>query len=518
MSFGMILGGLEIKFMMLDERFINLIKNKDVNTLCRIFYKGHKAAENLTPTQQYIIKKIAFPDKNRVNISAMTRYGKTQCVAFGIGLYIYFNKNKKIPLVGPKRDQTNILRNYMSELIYISPFLREIAELEGGGVERLKKESSKKRQTFKNGCQYEVFSAYNEGNALMGFGGELIILDERCLMSREAEAKIRRMLGDDPENAIMISLFNPWEVDSGAYDDWIDPNSENIRVDWKLALKEGRTTREFIDEMKRKLPPLAFTVLYESNFPEMTEDSIFNITWYQECIKNKFTLWEEVKKLRENISKAEQELERIKRENYPIHEKEKKIRQQESLINELKKDLSEYKVRISCDPADKGLDYTVIYWGVIHGSKYQLIGYFSEPTSDNMEIASKIYDIHKEIQSTEWFIDGHGLGVGVISRLNQIKKENKINVKVKDCLFGGSPTKKDIYKNLKAENYFRLRAILKENRIQLLDIPELKSELMKMKWKKSSEKTVIEDPKKSPDYADALVYFIWRDKKQLAWF
>ena len=67
---------------------------------------------------------------------------------------------------------------------------------------------------------------------------------------------------------------------------------------------------------------------------------------------------------------------------------------------------------------------------------------------------------------------------------------------------------------MKAENFFRLNDLFDDEMIYIPDNKKLNKELISMRWKfNSSNKIVIEDPDKSPDFADSLVYFVWRDKK-----
>jgi len=98
-------------------------------------------------------------------------------------------------------------------------------------------------------------------------------------------------------------------------------------------------------------------------------------------------------------------------------------------------------------------------------------------------------------------------------------QENNIeNVKVRGCHFGEQANKKDNFMNKKAENYFRLQALFNEGSIQIIDNRNLTRHLLGIKWElSSSEKKKIVDPEDySPDWADALVYFTWKDSKEMA--
>jgi len=481
-----------------------LIRRRDVKTLVRGWFNF-----NLTYTQELIVRTIAFREHNRINISAMTRYGKSKCVTLGLLIYIILNKDQKIVFIGPTIDQALILRSYMTEGILQCADLQDIIELTATGLQALKKEASRKRQTFKNGMEYAIFSVEGDANRVMGIGGDVIVREEDALISREADIKIIRMLGDNPENGMQINLMNPWDVDTTAYDDWTSPDFFNIHVSWQVALKEGRTTQAFIDEMRRRNPPLAFTVLYDSKFPGKGEDSIFDMEWIDKCMKNNFSLWDDYQKLKKQYNA-------VANVN-PVN------------ASQLLKKLGNYKFIISDDPADKGLDLTVDWWGINYGNQYQIVGEYDEAVSDNMAISSQLFKISDDNGgATHLHIDSLGLGTGVVSRSRQIKKERGQNIVIKECSFGANALDEKVFDSAKSENYFRLRDIIKEGRIDLPGLDDsvmggaarkLRSELMKMKWDQfgTRKRTRIIDPEKSPDFADALVYFVWKDKREFSY-
>jgi len=347
-------------------------------------------------------------------------------------------------------------------------------------IERLKKETSRRRWTFKHGCQLLTISAHGEANRLMGFGADLIICDEAALISRDAWARIVRMLGDDPENSVLIELANPWEIDNKYYDHYVSGRFKVIHIGWEEALEEGRTTQTFVDEMRAELTPIEFTVLYESRFPSEAEDSLFKLDWVNNAVNVIFPM--------------------------------------------------EGKRIISCDPADKGLDRTVLMYGFVDNGRYKVEEIYSEPISDNMAIANRIIDWTNTKNVNIINIDCIGIGAGVLSRVKEVLRGKNININA--CHFGEAPEQisqklshlptstKKRFRNKKAEQYFRLRALMEDGMIDIPDNIKLRSELMKMKWERGpSEKIRIIDPEdKSPDFADCLCYFCWKDKNETSWF
>lgn len=387
------------------------VKNKEIRVLVKYYFNF-----NLTPKQEEIVRLIAYAEYPRVCINAMTRYGKSRCVAIGVTLYILFNKNKRVAIIAPQEEQASIIRNYIAEHIISSPVLANLVEIDrDNSIERLKRETSRRRWTFKNGCQLLTISAHGEASRLMGFGANLVICDESAKISREAYAKIVRMLGDDPENSILIELANPWDKDNKYFEHYVSGRFKVLHIDYKDAISEGRVTETFIEEMRLELTPLEFTVLYESKFPDEAEDSLFSYKEINRAIENNF-------------------------------------------------DISEGAGIISCDPADKGLDFTVIYYGHEKAGKYKVEYIYSEPKSENMTIANRIIKLFEEKGDVKKInVDCIGIGVGIVSRLKEVLG-GKCNINA--CHFGESPedinkdlptSSKKRFINKKAEQYFRLK-------------------------------------------------------------
>ena len=482
-----------------------------------VAYKVYKKfGYMLSPGQADAVRRLVFRENKlgnpckRFSISAMTQYGKTRIVAIAMGLYLDDPDIKvKIAFIGPKDVQAGILREYLSEMVLDCPSLLKKARITASGEERITKEASRKRMTFTDGSEYRVFSAEGEANRLMGFGVGIkdgmgiIIKDEACLIPRNANSKINRMMGNNPEDCILIELYNPWERDNVAFDHTLDPEFDKIHIGWKQAVAEGRTTQKFVDDQRKELTPLEFTVLYDSLFPEESEDSLFNLKRIKEAEERKYHFEEELKAIEHKLSEPH--------------------KYTESEIKTAKINLQRYRRIVACDPADKGLDESVIFWGTEKENKFQLVGYYSEPKSEPMELVGRIVArsekfIGRKVQGLIK-IDRIGIGSGSFSRLKEvIHEKNYRNIKVLGCHYGETAMKKDYYLNKKAENYFRLQAIFNEGMISILELRKLKTQLIAMKWEHtSSNKKKIIDPDKSPDWSDCLVYFVWKDRTGLSY-
>ena len=497
----------------MTDLLYQLLKNRDivsVKTLVAWLFPNVKSAQNITYYQAYIVKRIAFSEVKRLSISAFTRYGKSQMVAIAVCIYILINENKKIKFIGPTDDQASIIKNYMSELILGSRgnILLDLADIElMEKKDRIKAEASAKRMTFKNGCEYRVVTAHGKGFSAMGHGADLVIMDEATLISRDSYAKITRMLGDDPENAVLVELYNPWDRDTKAFDHSISSRFERIKINWKIGIKENRITDDFVEEMRNDMTPLQFTVLYESEFPDEAEDSLHSLRSINECEEVKYNFLEEVNIILKELDR-------------------KDLSESESI--RLKKELERYEFRVSCDPADKGLDFTVMMWGIVKDkAEFELYGVWSEAKSESMAIVGKIMNKVTDFVPKRCkggiYIDKIGIGTGAESRLRELRSEKEMeNVKVVGCHYGEKANNSKEFRNKKAENNFRLRDLMISKLVsfdkilKLQEYVKLKGELLSIKWEiTSTEQKKIIDPEKSPDYSDCLVYFVWKDKKEL---
>lgn len=432
------------------------LRRKDVKGLCEGLLHFSP-----TPKQESIIKKIFYQEHKRIIINCMTRYGKTRSVSAAVALYLIFNKNKHIFFVGPTATQTSIIRNYLAEFITQNPVLRNLLQKNNTGIDRIKEELSRKRMTFNNGCELTVISAEGEGERLVGFGGDLIILDESCLIKATVyRSKISRMLGDSP-NAMLVEISNPWNRDNHYFEHWAKhPNFHKIHIGWQDALAEGRTTEEFIAEQRSQLTPTEFQILYDSEFPDQAVDSLFDYKKVNEAIECFL----------------------------PFGGDKDKI--------------------LSCDPADKGLDYTVIYAGERQKGRWRVYKTYSEAKSEQTSVAGRLYKMW-ELESARSINVDYGMGVGIISILKEQIPGNKC--KITPCVFGSKPKDARRFLNRKAEAYFQLAELFNNNSISIPKHEMLIKELLSIKWRYSSNgKIQIVDPEdKSPDFADSLVILTW---------
>jgi len=467
-----------------NEKIINeAIKNKDVRFLCKYYF-----GDDISPLQEVMIRIIAFKEHNRFAVSAMTRWGKSFCISRGVALNFLMNTNQRCYFLGPKQEQAAILRDEMTYVILNCKELLNEADLEMKGTDKIRKEASKTRMTFtKPNNEYRVFSAEGDANRLMGHGigpgGGYVIKDEAVLIPDTANAKIMRMAGDNPENTMIIEAFNPWNRDNKVHEHVNDPNWEYMHVGWEDAVKDGRVDREFVEEQRRDLTELEFTVLYESNFPGESEDQLIPYWAIQKAIRP-------IPKL-------------------PVAD----------------------ECRFGIDVAEMGKDFTVVAAGTKHAGLYVLDQMKWWGKKEVMETVGNIVLLENDRNKVDLIRpDATGMGTGVAGRLEELKKDGKIQARIERFVSAKSPRTKKLkeeYLNMKAQAFFHMRKVFVNGNIIIppeiaKGCPQLISELGKMKWKpNSSAKKQILDPgeakddtsvKKSPDFADALCYMVFDDE------
>lgn len=440
--------------------------NEDVLALCKYYWDI-----DLKTNQRKIVRSIAFSHSKRVVISCITRYGKSYCVSMGVLLWIIRNSNKRVALIAPTNEKTSIIRNYIYNFITMSETFSGLVDIEKKGVERIRKEVSRRRMTFKNGVELRTLSAEGKGEQLMGFGADLVVVDEECDIDYEVyRARITRMLGDNSES-VYVGIGNPWHRDNQMWQHWINPDWLHIHIDWRIALEEGRISQEFLDEQRNELTAIEFEVLYEANFPSTAPDALIEWNWIERAYTN-----------RPEIPKG--------------------------------------KTVIGMDVAEMGLDLTVVTPGIITDDMF----YFAfEPEhwgkQETMPTVGRTIPIIEKFNPVHIQVDATGIGSGVHSRLSELKTEGLIKCDVYAFKGGLAPNglkDKQRFANMKAMAWWYLRKLFEEGKISIPKHRVLIDQLSKMKWEfTSSHKIRIRDPgtkegdtaeQKSPDFADSLCY------------
>lgn len=216
-----------------------------------------------------IVDIIASRRYPRTQLILPTQYGKSLAVALGVLLRVAHFR-EKWAIVAPTEDKARIIMDYIIDHIFDDEVFRERLEYYDT-KEKLKQNKSKTRLSFRGAGEVRVYTA-NANNskevkkALMGFGAPNIVLDESALIPDDVYATVKRMLGGSRDN-FLLEIGNPF-FRNHFYRNWFGERYMKIYVDVWMALKEGRYTHDFVNEMKEEA---FFDVLYDCLFPDASE-------------------------------------------------------------------------------------------------------------------------------------------------------------------------------------------------------------------------------------------------------
>ena len=292
----------------------------------------------------------------------------------------------------------------------------------------------------------------------MGFGAPNVIEDESALVPDIVHAKALRMVGGTNNNFFM-KVGNPFHRNH-FYKSHMNPNYFKIIVDYHTALKEGRLTQEFIDEMQQQ--PL-FDILYEVKFPE--EEMMDTKGWMP-------------------------------------------LLSDRQVENAMSKGLQAFgNLRLGGDVAGGGRNYSVV---VLRG--YNVARkIFKENLRDTMQFGGHIRTFQQQlsVKANDVFIDATGIGKGLYDRFKEMEVDPKYG-SVNGIYGASEPLNKQMFANKRAENYWLAREwIIRGGQLEE-DVDWM--QLARVKYKVNSSGKIIIMSKEemlrngidSPDVADAF--------------
>lgn len=346
-----------------------------------------------------ILNRKSPSGKNKIHVMAHTRYGKSIIVGAGVAIMASIKK-QKWAIVAPTKEDAQIIMDYVLFFCMGDPIIKQLLKTDARilKTEMLTQRRSRDHITFLNGGEIRTYSA----GQVMGHGAQNIILDEACIATDEEEAKVFRMLGDNPKDFFIMKIGNPFE-NNHFKRSLLNDSYYKINIDAKRGLKEGRLSQEILDEQKGK--PF-FNVLYWNIFPDQASRDKYG---YLPLISDSL-------------------LERAQVEG-DVDEVGDKI--------------------LGGDPADSGSNDAVI---VTRSNNYARIR-FVDANTDPITFADECALLRDEV--TEMHIDGNGVGAGSVKRLDMAKETKRKLVSFK----GGEAVDQDLIpENEKAKDYLNLRA------------------------------------------------------------
>lgn len=446
------------------------------NLVKTLFKNDWNEPFELTPTQNIIfdcIFKKGSPEaipKRRIHIETYTQYGKSDTVSMAVLMRASTFPEKWV-ITAPSAAKAKIIMSDVIKHCFENEYTMNRLRLEEGeNMEMLRRERSKNRLTFNTGNNTvgEIFIVSAEskvkrqediGNSLMGFGAPNLIEDESALLDDQIDAKAMRMVGGFSAQGLdfVVKIGNPFRRNH-FLTSFKDPGYFKIVADYQVGIKEGRLSKEFVEEMRKK--PF-FGVLYDCKFPQANE--IDDRGWTQ--------MFNEDLIVRARVRSGEEV--------------------QHAGIK-----------RMGNDIARGGSNFTT--W-IIRSLNYAEI--LAKSQMDNLsEIAAQtaLYMETEGIDEYNTFIDEVGVGGGVVDPLK------KDGIKVIAVNVGKKPTNEKRFANQRAEIYWNLYEwLMKGGRLsdtddwfQLCDIKYKPDEKGRIKVMGKEEMRAMGID--SPDVADGL--------------
>ncbi len=411
-----------------------------------------------TPTQCDIFEGIVNPSIKRLWVATTTQYGKSDIIGQA-AVWLASNFNLKIPIIAGRADQAQIIMDYVVKHMFDHPSFQS-GILDVHALDRLKTKRSVDHLKWQHGGEILVLSAnakqINNDKNLMGFGGDIIITDDSDLIPDAHFDTILRMLGGRLDVSKLVQIGNPFFKGRHFHKASLSKNYTKIHVDYKTAIKEGRLTQEYVDEMRDNMTAENFESYYEVKFPDRgTVDGIFT---------------------------------------HDMIDKSKTVEVGE---------LEEEGIYAGLDVSGVGDDNTVL--SIIRSGigGIELLSQHEIEETDTHQMTKQVHKILKEENITALGVDAIGIGASVADNFFNIP-DRDYEV---DYYIAGAKAEEIMYYNRKSELIYRLRKLLEEGKVDLSKASgRLYVDLLGFGKKRMSDRKIKNvDPVDSPDYADSLL-------------
>ena len=448
----------------------------NTKSLITSLFKAHGQPFVPYPFQVDIFEEIYLQRHNLVHCILPTQAGKSSIVAPAVLLRsLVFAED--FVIVAPSEPKAQIIMNYVRNHCFDNAFFSSQLELdENESLDRLRKERSRKKITWKHGGSVRVLSVNarqaDNPEAVMGEGAPKIVIDESSLVPDLHYSTIMRMTQGFPfEKTQVFEIGNPF-YRNHFYRTSLDPDYHHICYDWHDMVAQGRFDESRI-EKARELP--LFDIFYECKFPDENE---IDPEGFRQLVTSQKLDWAQVSAMPRPDN------------------------------------LSGDDIMMGVDVGGGGDDTVIVLRN--EGFAWEVL---RAKTTDTMCVVAQIEELADKwrVDQVNIFIDDIGVGRGVCDRLKEKgKRVNGVSVGDRPITDEG----KARYFNIKAENYLNLASWLEaggklvQNRAW--------EQLTWIKYKVNSDKNVqIERKEKlkarvgrSPDTAEALMLTFTKKRPQ----
>lgn len=258
-----------------DQRAFDIVR--------KLFKNDYGQPFEMTPGQISLFRAIYEKQHPRLQFECYTQYGKSDIVSMAVLLRVS-TFPEKWGVLGATKDKAGIIMEKLIKHIFENDYtLGKFQVGKDESLESIRRHKSKEHITFRVdglGNMGEVVTLSAEarrktqdaGDILIGHGSQNLIEDDSALIPDPIHGKALRMLGGHKDN-FLLKITNTF----GRNHAWRSSNDPNFRkyvIDYNQGIAEGRITPEYIEEMRNALDPIMFGILYECKYPpsDMVEE------------------------------------------------------------------------------------------------------------------------------------------------------------------------------------------------------------------------------------------------------
>lgn len=170
--------------------------------------RGVRVPLVLTPSQQEIFNAIVTRSHSRYIVISCSQYGKSETVSIAVLLRAVLFPEKWV-IVAPTIPKTMIIMRKIIDHIFDDPLFSSQLEV-SDSLERLRREKSKTRLTFRGGGEISILSADTknksaQGESLMGHG---CVTSETRVKTNEGEKTIEEVVTNKFQGSILSFDFS----------------------------------------------------------------------------------------------------------------------------------------------------------------------------------------------------------------------------------------------------------------------------------------------------------------------
>lgn len=231
---------------------------------CRSNFKNRDGSPiELTDSQAQLFVQIFYRLFPRNFIMTPTRWGKSLTIALAV-LRRVTTYPEQWAILSGKKEKAQIIMDYVIQHIFDNDEIAAQFQVDpGDNVDYIRRHRNKQRINFSipnpaGGLPLLSELYIQSSEEAIGFGSQNVIEDESSLIDDISHGYVKRMLGDNPHDNFLCEIGNPFHRNHFLKSSR-DPLYHKFIVSTNDAIREGRMTHEYLEEMRQQPN---FMVLY----------------------------------------------------------------------------------------------------------------------------------------------------------------------------------------------------------------------------------------------------------------